>query len=474
MDDILSSMSSAAGYTTSPALAPSGTSKSQKMACSNPEPETEANIWNSGIQINSDVCVETSEASDARNTDLNQVYPSLEIQRQKSVRSLKKKLNDAVEQMGISSLSNSVYEEWMFCLRLNRDTRGTDRLIPSSNADSSSLHLDLIKAGASKRSAKTLSAKLRKEATKLARALARFQASNDGFDPKKGIQVKLEDDQYHLSYQQVHLKLNVGHYAKLQSLYSQHQEHLNLNPKTQLKRFHQALFCLLLRYDSLQGGGYQAAMNEECFDVILRTFDCRMECFASPLNCRYGQYCSAFLDTDRAFGSLGSFFEFVPKSGCFEANPPFIPQLIRAMALHMHTILKSATAPLCFIIIVPEWKDDPSWNLLEQNEFNKRRISIAQKEHGFLEGLQQHRPTRWRISSCDTSVFFWMNAAGEQRYPITEVFTKDLIQAFAPKQKQERLDKGLRQGGQKVRKLKLAQSTPDDVTSRKRLRQNDH
>lgn len=61
--------------------------------------------------------------------------------------------------------------------------------------------------------------------------------------------------------------------------------------------------------------GEQAALNEECFDVLLKEFDCKMECFASPLNCRYSRFCSAFLDTDCAFGSVGSFFDFSPRSG---------------------------------------------------------------------------------------------------------------------------------------------------------------
>jgi phosphorylated CTD-interacting factor 1 len=42
------------------------------------------------------------------------------------------------------------------------------------------------------------------------------------------------------------------------------------------------------------------------------------EGFASPLNCRWLRYCSAFPDTDAPFGSLGSFFGFRPNEvgGC--------------------------------------------------------------------------------------------------------------------------------------------------------------
>ena len=61
------------------------------------------------------------------------------------------------------------------------------------------------------------------------------------------------------------------------------------------------------------------------FDVLLRGLDITFECFASPLNCRYSRFCSAFRDTDAAFGSIGSFFDSEPRQGSFEANPPFVP-----------------------------------------------------------------------------------------------------------------------------------------------------
>ena len=55
--------------------------------------------------------------------------------------------------------------------------------------------------------------------------------------------------------------------------------------------FHIHVYALLLRMSALaggtdRGGGFQGAINEECFEVLLKYFDCRMECFASPLNCR--------------------------------------------------------------------------------------------------------------------------------------------------------------------------------------------
>ena len=75
------------------------------------------------------------------------------------------------------------------------------------------------------------------------------------------------------------------------------------------------IFAVVLRYNTLvgpqtQGAGFQAALTGECFDTLLVEFGCRMECFESPLNSRYGRFCSAFPAIDRAFGSLGSFSPF--------------------------------------------------------------------------------------------------------------------------------------------------------------------
>ena len=58
-------------------------------------------------------------------------------------------------------------------------------------------------------------------------------------------------------------------------------------------------------------------------EVLSVHFGASAECFASPLNHHYAHYFSAFPDTDRWFGSRGSFFENFPKEGSFECNPPF-------------------------------------------------------------------------------------------------------------------------------------------------------
>ena len=85
----------------------------------------------------------------------------------------------------------------------------------------------------------------------------------------------------------------------------------------------------------------------------LRRFGVCHECFASPLNCYYPSFCSLFPDTDRFFGSYGSFFSFRPTSGSFQANPPFVEDVMEMMVRHMIDLLDrykqmpASCAPVC-------------------------------------------------------------------------------------------------------------------------------
>lgn len=83
----------------------------------------------------------------------------------------------------------------------------------------------------------------------------------------------------------------------------------------------------------------QAAVHAPVLDTLHTHFDTCMECFASPLNCRWPRFCSLFADTDAPFGSLGSFFKFRPSGGSFQANPPFDKACVSQMAAHIFKLL---------------------------------------------------------------------------------------------------------------------------------------
>lgn len=49
----------------------------------------------------------------------------------------------------------------------------------------------------------------------------------------------------------------------------------------------------------------QASLPVTVLECLQQTFGVSFECFASPLNCYFKQYCSAFADCDSYFGSRG-------------------------------------------------------------------------------------------------------------------------------------------------------------------------
>ena len=55
-----------------------------------------------------------------------------------------------------------------------------------------------------------------------------------------------------------------------------------------------------------EGKNNQGALCPALMECLHRVFGVTFECFASPLNCYFRQYCSAFPDTDGYFGSRGS------------------------------------------------------------------------------------------------------------------------------------------------------------------------
>ena len=154
-----------------------------------------------------------------------------------------------------------------------------------------------------------------------------------------GLQAAYLKEVNNLSNKKHLLKLNHEHYRKLLSMWcitnnsKNDDEHLNeqlfslfidnneKNNKyppttsTLLNRFHNDLYILLSRYYALQGHGFQAACPEDVFQVLKTSkLNAEYELFASPLNCFYGpsSYCSLFPEIDCKFGSLGSFWNFVP------------------------------------------------------------------------------------------------------------------------------------------------------------------
>ena len=252
---------------------------------------------------------------------------------------------------------------------------------------------------------------------------------NNGFD-----YLSKSPKEITVAYFGLSLRINETHYEKLQILFDRFNTY-STSLSDHRDRFASALFSLLCRYDMLEGGGLQSSLTGDVFDILLNRFDCRTECFASPFNCRYERYCSAFPDTDAAFGSLGSFFDFDPtsKGGCFQANPPFISGFIEMMERRMDGHLESTSGrPLMFIVFIPAWKETTGWKALNDSPHLTKQLLLSQKTdpHFYCEGTQHRRRGRYRIATFDTSVFFLQNSKARDKWPVTEEIVEELTMAF--------------------------------------------
>ena len=220
-------------------------------------------------------------------------------------------------------------------------------------------------------------------------------------------------------------------------------------------QFLNLLYCCLARYEGLKGAGYQCAVPPIAFKAAATQLGLgtTIECFASPFNCHYRHYCSAFSDLESPrLGSLGSFFssKFQPIEGSFEVNPPFVPEIMNEMSTKLHQLLENPNAKcLSFLIVVPAWGsvgiqfchdlesstccraksrilasdhvycDGSQHNLLVVNK--KRSTSMAnEKQRGRQdeEGLGGQGPPV-RPSSWDTAVILLQNDLGAKEWPVT-------------------------------------------------------
>ena len=288
------------------------------------------------------------------------------------------------ETLGVEAPSSEIFESWIFARRLfidiaNETFKG-DPILPRGHREGE--NADLFEYFESKNvprsSAEALIEELGCFSLRLSRALSRRSVN-----PQSVRCVRLSHGDVHFRVGKAKLRLNAGHLSKLKSMF-QHKD--KTWTKAKQKDFDDSVSALLLRYVSLQDTGMQAACPEDVFKFLHQEFSVSFECFASPLNAYFGRFCSAFPDVDHCFGSCGSFFQFFPKTGSFQANPPFTELVIKAMKIHMDSLLRQTELPLSFVVIVPAWKKSKAWAMLNKSRFMTRHVLLSQGKHGYCDG----------------------------------------------------------------------------------------
>ena len=158
-----------------------------------------------------------------------------------------------------------------------------------------------------------------------------------------------------------------------------------------------------------------------------------MECFASPFNCSFPRFCSAFFDVDEKFGSKGSFFDFYPKKGSFEVNPPFHEPLLLRINSHLSSLLHEAEShnrELSFVLIVRKDISATSWRNMTASPFKRYEKTLWLGEHYFLEGAAYLRKNQVRRALHDSSFFILQTSKASKRLKLTEDNWREIEKAF--------------------------------------------
>ena len=218
------------------------------------------------------------------------------------------------------------------------------------------------------------------------------------------------------------------------------------------RRFGRALLAMMLRYQALDGGGFQCAVPPPVFECLRRQWGVACEGFASPLNCTpFAQthehaafsYCSAFPDVDARFGSSGSFFgaggddvRAAPPSGSFQLNPPFSAELYAALVERCERLLARAEAarlPLSFALVIGATAPAlrlPCVVALQESAHFRGRLLVGVADHVYVCGRQHMKPDAAIFRACDTGVFFLQTSAAAAAWPVTDAKLARLREAF--------------------------------------------
>lgn len=199
--------------------------------------------------------------------------------------------------------------------------------------------------------------------------------------------------------------------------------------------FNRRVFCLLWRYSALGGPTYQCSITQKSFDVLRTDFGVTKECFASPFNKNTAVYWSAFADTDRFFGSHGSFYTalnsaLVQEGGSFYANPPFVEEHMQLLQEQVELILELPVA-VTFAVILPTWTDNASFEWMRKSRHTKLHVVLQPNLHKYVDGNQHTNGYRTSLARFSSSCFILQNSLGSAQFPVDKAKKHRLRASFA-------------------------------------------
>ncbi len=134
------------------------------------------------------------------------------------------------------------------------------------------------------------------------------------------------------------------------------------------------IWIILFRYQLLSSNNNQLAVIPKVYNKMITDFGLSVECFASAINTSLNYFCSIYYDVEKYFGSIGNFFNIIPKKGVYSFNPPYQFDVISNGILKIINHMESTKEKLAFIITIPIWDNEGKQIMLDNNMENNNNI----------------------------------------------------------------------------------------------------
>ena len=134
------------------------------------------------------------------------------------------------------------------------------------------------------------------------------------------------------------------------------------------------IWIILFRYQLLSSNNNQLAVIPNIYNKMINDFGLSVECFASAINTSLNHFCSIYYDVEKYFGSIGNFFNIIPKKGVYSFNPPYQYDVISNGIFKIINHMESTVEKLAFIITIPIWDDEGKQIMFDNNMENNNNI----------------------------------------------------------------------------------------------------
>ena len=116
------------------------------------------------------------------------------------------------------------------------------------------------------------------------------------------------------------------------------------------------------------------------------------EGFASAFNHYFDNFCSAFYDLEKPFGSKGSFFNITKwDTKIVYVNPPFDEELMTKAMITIYNYLKINNDDKIFIFTLPNWNDYPELENLKKSKWTTNVTIHKKGELPFINYMDNNK-----------------------------------------------------------------------------------